>query len=485
MKTVRTVAPGVYLLENGKYLVRLQHKGRRVNRVLATEEAARMFRRSLAEETATGENDPVAGNSMATLGGAFLASRKGRDQLNPRNRWKNHVARAPFFARPIASIEPADILDWLDEHPASWQTRKHLLILVRGFFHWALGRRLVTANPCVELHVARSDSDTEDGWKPGWYLDPAEQEQLLAAIEDPEARRMATVALFTGLRLGEVLCMHLVDVHEHHLHVRVGGWDAKRQRYKPPKGKAGSDKVRDVSLFGAAREAVLEQLAELERRREELPANASRARRTLAENPLGLLFPGRWGGRRTHPHKAFTEAAKRVTIERLGGDGHPWWHLLRHTCATSLCAGWWGERWPLRDVQKHMGHSSMATTERYAKLTDDVVKETAIRAHAAWVRGNAVATPSARRGDGKPRIVGRARLDSNQRPSASEADRYVPLPGEDAASCHAVATSVEALQAIESGKPWALSRCVDALRLCILALSQRASARTAKAEGWQ
>jgi integrase len=53
---------------------------------------------------------------------------------------------------------------------------------------------------------------------------------------------------------------------------------------------------------------------------------------------------------------------------------HP--HMMRHTFAC---------RWIERDgslpaLQQFLGHASIATTQRYARLGDDVVKEQALRA---------------------------------------------------------------------------------------------------------
>lgn len=42
------------------------------------------------------------------------------------------------------------------------------------------------------------------------------------------------------------------------------------------------------------------------------------------------------------------------------------WYDLRHTCATSLLAGWWGPAWRLEEIQQLLGHASRTTTERYA-----------------------------------------------------------------------------------------------------------------------
>ena len=49
------------------------------------------------------------------------------------------------------------------------------------------------------------------------------------------------------------------------------------------------------------------------------------------------------------------------------------WHDLRHTCASSLIAGWWGRRWSLEEVKGLLGHSSVKITERYAHLADSVL----------------------------------------------------------------------------------------------------------------
>jgi integrase len=45
------------------------------------------------------------------------------------------------------------------------------------------------------------------------------------------------------------------------------------------------------------------------------------------------------------------------------------WHDLRHTCASSLVAGWWGGRpWRLEEVREMLGHTSIKVTERYSPL---------------------------------------------------------------------------------------------------------------------
>ena len=59
-------------------------------------------------------------------------------------------------------------------------------------------------------------------------------------------------------------------------------------------------------------------------------------------------------------------AQKRAGLRRIK------WHDLRHSCASSLVAGWWGEPWSLEQIKALLGHRSITTTERYAHLRPDL-----------------------------------------------------------------------------------------------------------------
>ncbi|AGP36449.1 hypothetical protein BE04_41555 [Sorangium cellulosum] len=118
--------------------------------------------------------------------------------------------------------------------------------------------------------------------------------------------------------------------------------------------------------------------------------------RTSEAVPEPLVFPDARGGRVsrgktplirsemvTLPTGAGRRKQKKVGLfdRHLAAAGIPRpvrWHDLRHRCARSLVAGWWGRRWTLEGVREHLGHTSIASTHRYAHLS-----ETAMRAPSA------------------------------------------------------------------------------------------------------
>ncbi len=51
------------------------------------------------------------------------------------------------------------------------------------------------------------------------------------------------------------------------------------------------------------------------------------------------------------------------------------WHVLRHTCASSLIGGFWGRAWRLEEVREVLGHKDIRVTQRYAHLAPGVLAD--------------------------------------------------------------------------------------------------------------
>lgn len=272
------------------------------------------------------------GITLLGFGPGFLDRRErdgSRNGRTERNAWKNHVEKDPIANIPIATLERRDVLEWRDRRPRDVGTRKNLLNLLRVALHDALDRGLCKFNPARDVRVkgkGKVDLDDLTG-----ILAPVEQRRLLAVVPAHE-RALVAFALMTGLRQAEQWWLKPEDLGRGLIVVR------RSKDGKPPKG----NKVRTVHLLAPAARAL--ELA---------PSNAD------------WVWPAERGGRRPEgkPPKDWHRWVKRAKIRRRIR-----WHDLRHTCATSLLAGWWGGRkWTLDEVCKHLGHSSVKVTERYAR----------------------------------------------------------------------------------------------------------------------
>lgn len=454
---------GIERLPSGAYRVRVRYRKETLSGTVPTVEDARSLRDEIKRRIIDGELLPTKGKSAKEMGPRFLGSRSdNRSADDDSSRWHRHIATSSWARKPLASVSKADGVSWLRElkrkrltweedqggrrsERLSWQSRKHCLNLARRFFAWAAEQDIIAANPFAGLLVERKDGDEDGGYQETWYLDADEQTRLLKVWDDfKDTRRrekwIVAFALGTGLRESEQWCLHLSDVHvdaeDPHIVVRFGTWDREKDRYRSPKGRKGEKRARVVPLFGLALEAARTWLGQLS---------------TYApKNPLGLMFPTERGARRDRPPRSWPDAiASFGAVPRIGRG--PWWHLLRHTCASSMVSGWWGMRWSLEDVSKVLGHTDVRTTQIYAHLAPRAVADTAARAQAAYVlRGHAAAT-ALRRGSASVRNHGRARQDSNLRHSASKAVESATFAEESARHGRDVAAIVHVLRDLRDG----------------------------------
>lgn len=276
------------------------------------------------------------GVTLAQFGGGFLERRAlsgVRAIRTDRSIWGKHIAGGSLGALRVATLTRRDIVEWRDELRGAHRSRVKLLSLLTTALDEAIDRELLKANPArgVKVHrsgAARATDDLEG------ILTPDEQQRLIAAVS-PRHRPLVVFALTTGLRQAEQWWLRWEDVLEDRIVIRrsTGGL--------PPK----SGKPREIHLLSAAVAA----LQAVGRRGE-------------------LVFCGPRGGRRSEGKKPRQWEA---WLKAAGITRRVRWHDLRHTCATSLLAGWWGRKWSLDEVCKLLGHSSIAVTERYARKLNE------------------------------------------------------------------------------------------------------------------
>ncbi len=233
-----------------------------------------------------------------------------------------------FLAASLAGCEPS--------------TAARKLSAVRTFFSFLVSMGEVSANPAAGMSGPRRAMRLPE------FLPVDEMTDFLASLPsgDPASKRDAAILELlysSGLRVGELVALRVGDLSLDAGTVRVTG-----------KGR----KVRVVPVGEKAIRAVREYLAVR-------PAPHGGAFRSFLDEPLFLNRRGTVGRKSGAGISARSVArVLAAAIGRLGTGRHLSPHGLRHSFATHLLES--GA--DLRAIQEMLGHASLSTTQRYARV---------------------------------------------------------------------------------------------------------------------
>ena len=239
----------------------------------------------------------------------------------------------------LATLDLADLRDWLAAIAASGHSRATLArrsASVRTFSSWAFETGLLTSDVAARLRAPRVDNRL-----PG-VLTSQQASQLLKTASDLASdghvlavRDLAIIETLyaTGVRVSELVGLDVADLDHSQRTLRVLG-KGRKERTVP---------------YGLPAAKALE--AWLRRRGEICAVDAAG----------GALFLGA-RGRRIDP-RAVRDVVHRLCTAAQVPDLGP--HGLRHSAATHVLGG--GA--DLRSVQELLGHSSLATTQRYTHVS--------------------------------------------------------------------------------------------------------------------
>ena len=241
---------------------------------------------------------------------------------------------------------------WLADRKQSPKSRRNFLGYMRSFLRWLELRGEIPKAPRVppvrvEEHEPRILSITD-------------QDRILAHI--PEIERGIFLALaHLGLRPGEARALQVADYRDGWLHVD-----------KAAKSKSASAEIRGTKTGKPKRLPVSEELADWIARHVDPTGRFTAA----------LLFPNPRTGQ-MWPHKAL----QRVWNEALDRAELPHVSLYegtKHTMATDAIR----RGVPERALQRFLGHASVQSTRRYARLADnaliEVLRPTSRREDPTW-----------------------------------------------------------------------------------------------------
>ena len=246
-----------------------------------------------------------------------------------------------FFAEvtvPLARVSFREVDQFVErqqQHARAWATINRRLNALKHFFTFCLEQQLVRGNPVKPSHFVRRGRPLPKA------LSRAQVQQLFAQITHPLDRALFLVILRCGLRVSEVAQLQLeqIDWEQQALHIVQGKGRKDRCVYMSP-----------------------DAMASLQQCLEQHPG--ARAQ--------GYVF---WNRKRPqHPLSVKAMQKKMERYAKAAGLTASC-HSLRHTFASNLLEHG-AEIVAIRDF---LGHSQIASSERYAKISSQKVKQEYLR----------------------------------------------------------------------------------------------------------
>jgi len=243
-----------------------------------------------------------------------------------------------FMNKPMVSITSQQLEDHRNKRlklGRSAATLNRERVSLHALFEHAVDRGALTENPVHRLKPLKVDQGSVVR-----FLTDAERARLMKAVElkatPRHVRDVVRLALFTGMRRGELLNLEWRNVDLESRTVTVAGHTAK------------SETTRHVRLNDSA-------LAVLEARKEDFGRRGHVITEEHSGKPVASIKKA-WAG---------LMARAKIGVE-FGGQRFRF-HDLRHTFASNLVM----QGVPIFTVSKLLGHASTVMTERYAHLAPD------------------------------------------------------------------------------------------------------------------
>lgn len=357
--------------EGDHWCARIQVGGKRRQRSFPSERLAWEWVDS-AREIADTSPTTKAPLTLLDVGKAWFDDREKAGRVRhvrqERSVWRAHVETWQDAHRPLRSLTRRHVNDFVSSLGSrakiGRQTVKHVLRLVRQVVAHAHDTGVISADPIATLRVPRAAHvSASDAWT---WLRPDEITAVLAACRTVEQRALVTVAIYTGLRKGELWQLRWgavsLDGAAPELHVRGKLKSAHAERAVPLLPPA----VEALRLLKAMKPKSKRAAGEVVQLDPLVwPSSSGGVRRS--DNDAG------WAPKPERPKlKSGERAPFRVVAGIPGRAGiarRVRFHDLRHTCASHLVQGTWGPPMRLEDVRQWMGHSSISVTQRYSHMS--------------------------------------------------------------------------------------------------------------------
>lgn len=235
-----------------------------------------------------------------------------------------------FFGDPIISeLTERDIRRFIDyriKNPSIYQARKDL-INISSSFTWAINEEYLVQNPCANIKRLKTPQ------KLPLFFSYAEFEQLLKVIDNEEFKALVIIAVNTGLRE-----MELLSLQWNQIFIEKGILILDNQNHITK-----SKKIRTLPLNTSVIKALLQL-------------------KTFPDSD-NLVFPFK----KITNRPKFVQNNFRAYIKLAKLNSKLNFHSLRHTFASWLVQ----KGVSIYEVSKLLGHADIKTTQIYAHLRSD------------------------------------------------------------------------------------------------------------------
>lgn len=231
--------------------------------------------------------------------------------------------------------------------PRSVLNQNGILAAVKSFFRFLKVEGVLVSDPAETIEYAREPRSL-----PRNVLTPHEAKRIIEAVDTSTLlgyrdRTILEVLYATGIRNSELRALTVEDVNLEEGLLRVN------------RGKGGDDRVTPLGQIACRfLETYLKGI------RPQL----------LGERQSNRLFLS-WRGKPIDAHALGDLVKRHAALAKIKKHVTP--HIWRHSCATHLVKN----NANLRHVQDLLGHRSLATTERYLRLTITDLKQAHSRFH--------------------------------------------------------------------------------------------------------
>ena len=246
-----------------------------------------------------------------------------------------------FFAAitvPLARVSFHEVDQFVErqhQHGRAWATINRRLNALKHFFTFCLDQQLVRGNPVKPSHFVRRGRPLPKA------LAGEQVQQLFAQIAHPMDRALFLSMLRCGLRVSEVAQLKLehIDWEQQALHIMQGKGRKDRRVYMSP-----------------------DMVASLHQCLEQHPGNRAQ----------GYVF---WNRKRSQQLLSVKAIQKKMERYAHAAGITASCHSLRHTFASNLLEHG-AEVVAIRDF---LGHSQISSSERYAKISSQKIKQEYMR----------------------------------------------------------------------------------------------------------